>query len=111
MDSDTGRGIDRRRLVTWGGARAVTTRGVAERARVRAPTIYRLFGDKDGLVEAVAETWSARADRWTRTWRAQRKAAVAGPRLPAAAPEQESPVVCTVWTDGGGVSGPAGRAS
>lgn len=37
------------------GAHAVTTRGVAERAGVQAPTIYRLFGDKDGLVDAVAE--------------------------------------------------------
>ncbi|GID19492.1 TetR family transcriptional regulator [Paractinoplanes abujensis] len=33
----------------------MTTRGVAERAGVQAPTIYRLFGDKDGLLEAVAE--------------------------------------------------------
>jgi AcrR family transcriptional regulator len=37
------------------GARAVTTRAVAQAAGVQAPTIYRLFGDKDGLVEAVAE--------------------------------------------------------
>ena len=37
------------------GPAAVTTRGVAERAGVQAPTIYRLFGDKDGLLEAVAE--------------------------------------------------------
>ena len=37
------------------GARAVTTRGVAEAAGVQAPTIYRLFGDKDGLIDAVAE--------------------------------------------------------
>lgn len=37
------------------GPTAVTTRGVAERAGVQAPTIYRLFGDKDGLLEAVAE--------------------------------------------------------
>ena len=33
----------------------MTTRGVAEGAGVQAPTIYRLFGDKDGLLEAVAE--------------------------------------------------------
>lgn len=33
----------------------MTTRRVAERAGVQAPTIYRLFGDKDGLLEAVAE--------------------------------------------------------
>ena len=37
------------------GPAAVTTRGVAEAAGVQAPTIYRLFGDKDGLLEAVAE--------------------------------------------------------
>src|ERR1700710_1013639 len=37
------------------GPAAVTTRGVAEAAGVQAPAIYRLFGDKDGLLEAVAE--------------------------------------------------------
>jgi AcrR family transcriptional regulator len=37
------------------GAAAVTTRAVAEAAGVQAPTIYRLFGDKDGLLDAVAE--------------------------------------------------------
>ncbi len=37
------------------GPSAVTTRGVAEGAGVQAPTIYRLFGDKDGLLDAVAE--------------------------------------------------------
>ena len=43
------------RLLGEGGQAAVTTRGVAERAGVQAPTIYRLFGDKDGLLDAVAE--------------------------------------------------------
>lgn len=33
----------------------MTTRGVAHTAGVQPPTIYRLFGDKDGLLEAVAE--------------------------------------------------------
>ncbi len=37
------------------GPSAVTTRGVAQAAGVQAPTLYRLFGDKDGLLEAVAE--------------------------------------------------------
>lgn len=37
------------------GPAAVTTRGVAEAAGTQAPVIYRLFGDKDGLLEAVAE--------------------------------------------------------
>ena len=37
------------------GADAVTTRAVALAAGVQAPTIYRLFGDKNGLVDAVAE--------------------------------------------------------
>lgn len=43
------------RLLQEQGASAVTTRAVARAAGVQAPTIYRLFGDKDGLVEAVAE--------------------------------------------------------
>jgi AcrR family transcriptional regulator len=43
------------RLLQEQGAAAVTTRGVAELAGVQAPTIYRLFGDKDGLLDAVAE--------------------------------------------------------
>jgi AcrR family transcriptional regulator len=38
------------------GRAAVTTRAVAEAAGVQAPTIYRLFGDKEGLLDAVAET-------------------------------------------------------
>jgi AcrR family transcriptional regulator len=43
------------RLLRDDGAQAVTTRAVAQAAGVQAPTIYRLFGDKDGLIEAVAE--------------------------------------------------------
>ncbi|MCM3886576.1 TetR/AcrR family transcriptional regulator [Frankia sp. R82] len=43
------------RLLRESGPAAVTTRGVAEAAGVQAPAIYRLFGDKDGLIEAVAE--------------------------------------------------------
>lgn len=43
------------RLLQEHGPAAVTTRGVAEAAGVQAPTIYRLFGDKDGLLDAVAE--------------------------------------------------------
>ena len=43
------------RLLREAGPAAVTTRGVAEAAGLQAPAIYRLFGDKDGLLEAVAE--------------------------------------------------------
>jgi AcrR family transcriptional regulator len=43
------------RLLHEQGPSAVTTRGVAEAAGVQAPAIYRLFGDKDGLLDAVAE--------------------------------------------------------
>ncbi|MGS0683934.1 TetR/AcrR family transcriptional regulator [Nakamurella sp. GG22] len=43
------------RLLRTEGAHAVTTRAVAQEAGVQAPTIYRLFGDKDGLIDAVAE--------------------------------------------------------
>ena len=43
------------RLLQEEGPGAVTTRGVAEAAGAQAPAIYRLFGDKDGLLDAVAE--------------------------------------------------------
>ena len=42
-------------LVALGGGEAATTRAVAAAAGVQAPTLYRLFGDKDGLLAAVAE--------------------------------------------------------
>jgi AcrR family transcriptional regulator len=42
-------------LIATGGTAAATTRAVGEAAGVQAPTIYRLFGDKRGLLEAVAE--------------------------------------------------------
>jgi AcrR family transcriptional regulator len=40
-------------LAARGGREALTTRSVAAAAGVQAPTIYRLFGDKDGLVDEV----------------------------------------------------------
>lgn len=43
------------RLLREYGPSAVTTRRVAEAAGVQPPAIYRLFGDKDGLLESVAE--------------------------------------------------------
>lgn len=43
------------KLIAEGGRDAVTTRAVAAAAAVQAPTIYRLFGDKRGLLDAVAE--------------------------------------------------------
>ena len=43
------------KLLKKGGRDALTTRGVAEAAKIQAPTIYRLFGDKQGLLDAVAE--------------------------------------------------------
>jgi AcrR family transcriptional regulator len=42
-------------LLATEGPAAVTTRSVALAAGVQAPTIYRLFGDKEGLLDAVAE--------------------------------------------------------
>jgi AcrR family transcriptional regulator len=42
-------------ILAQGGRDALTTRAVAARAGVQAPTLYRLFGDKHGLLEAVAE--------------------------------------------------------
>ena len=43
------------RLLDSDGPDGLTTRAVATAADVQPPTIYRLFGDKDGLVDAVAE--------------------------------------------------------
>ena len=43
------------RLLQEEGAESVTTRAVAAKAGVQAPAIYRLFGDKDGLLNAVAQ--------------------------------------------------------
>lgn len=42
-------------LIAEGGRDAATTRAVSAAANVQAPTIYRLFGDKQGLLDAVAE--------------------------------------------------------
>ncbi|MDX3660015.1 TetR/AcrR family transcriptional regulator [Streptomyces sp. ID05-26A] len=42
-------------LLASGGRDAVTTRSVALAAGVQPPTIYRFFGDKNGLLKAVAE--------------------------------------------------------
>ena len=42
------------KLIAAGGRDAATTRAVAAAAAVQAPTIYRLFGDKRGLLDAVA---------------------------------------------------------
>ncbi|MFC8565281.1 TetR/AcrR family transcriptional regulator [Streptomyces sp. NPDC057245] len=42
-------------LLARGGRDAVTTRAVAEAAGLQPPAIYRLFGDKEGLLDAVAE--------------------------------------------------------
>ncbi|WP_089324392.1 TetR/AcrR family transcriptional regulator [Actinomadura meyerae] len=41
-------------LLAEGGREAVSTRAIAAAAGVQAPTIYRLFGDKQGLLDAVA---------------------------------------------------------
>lgn len=42
-------------IIAASGVDAATTRAVAEAAGVQAPTLYRLFGDKNGLLDAVAQ--------------------------------------------------------
>ena len=51
-------------LLQTQGRDAVTTRAVSAAAGVQPPTIYRLFTDMSGLLEAVA------ADGLKPTWRA-----------------------------------------
>ncbi|HET6286218.1 MAG TPA: TetR/AcrR family transcriptional regulator [Amycolatopsis sp.] len=41
-------------LLQEGGRDALSTRAVSAAAGVQAPTLYRTFGDKDGLLDAVA---------------------------------------------------------
>ncbi len=41
-------------LLAQGGGDAVSTRAVCKAAGVQAPILYRLFGDKQGLLDAVA---------------------------------------------------------
>ncbi|MEU7318465.1 TetR/AcrR family transcriptional regulator [Streptomyces sp. NPDC007083] len=61
MRHDTSAGPRRRiveaavELLESGGPEAVSTRAVATAAGMQPPAIYRLFGDKEGLLEAVAE--------------------------------------------------------
>ncbi|QCR18424.1 TetR/AcrR family transcriptional regulator [Agrococcus sp. SGAir0287] len=43
-------------LLDAGGRAAVTTRAVSAAAGVQPPTIYRLFGDMEGLLDAVASS-------------------------------------------------------
>lgn len=47
-------------LLAGGGREAVSTRAVSAAAGVQAPTIYRIFGDKQGLLDAVAAQGFAR---------------------------------------------------
>ncbi len=62
--SETGAGRDDTRarilhaalkMLTERGRDAITTRAVSEAAGVQPPVLYRLFQDKDGLLDALAE--------------------------------------------------------
>ena len=55
-------------LLRSGGSAALTTRAVAAAAGVQAPTLYRLFQDKQGLLDATAEhgLWKYVAAKSTR---------------------------------------------
>ena len=58
-------------LLTKQGRDAVTTRSVAQAAKVQPPVLYRIFGDKTGLLDAVAaygfEAYIAKKHRPTPT--------------------------------------------
>ncbi|WBO22907.1 TetR/AcrR family transcriptional regulator [Sphingomonas abietis] len=43
------------KLIVEGGVAALTTRAVASAASMQVPTLYRLFGEKRGLLNAVAQ--------------------------------------------------------
>lgn len=53
-------------LLTREGRDAVTTRAVTSALGIQAPTIYRIFGDKQGLLDAVAlHGFSTHLASWT----------------------------------------------
>ena len=68
MPTDDATDIDTRRvvldaaaeLVAKGGTGALTTRAVATKASIQPPTLYRIFGDKRGLLAALAQDRLAR---------------------------------------------------
>ncbi|KQQ00522.1 hypothetical protein ASG06_14265 [Rathayibacter sp. Leaf185] len=53
-------------LLNTEGRDAVTTRALTSTLRIQAPTIYRIFGDKQGLLDQVAlHGFSAHLATWT----------------------------------------------
>lgn len=53
-------------LLNTDGRDAVTTRAITSALRIQAPTIYRIFGDKQGLLDQVAlHGFSAHLATWT----------------------------------------------
>lgn len=61
-DTDTRRAVIEAAadLIASGGTAALTTRAVAAKASIQPPTLYRIFGDKRGLLDAVAQDRLAR---------------------------------------------------
>ena len=61
-DTDTRRAVldAAAELIAGGGTAALTTRAVAAKASIQPPTLYRIFGDKRGLLDAVAQDRLAR---------------------------------------------------
>lgn len=61
-DTDTRRAVldAAAELIASGGTAALTTRAVAAKAAIQPPTLYRIFGDKRGLLDAVAQDRLAR---------------------------------------------------
>jgi AcrR family transcriptional regulator len=61
-DTDTKRAVldAAAELIATGGTAALTTRAVATKASIQPPTLYRIFGDKRGLLAALAQDRLAR---------------------------------------------------
>ncbi len=59
-------------LIAAGGVEAATTRAIADRAGVSAPSLYRFFADRDEIFDSVLRTELARleahAEEMERTW-------------------------------------------
>ena len=59
-------------LIASGGVEAATTRAIADRAGVSAPSLYRFFADRDEIFDSLLRTELARleahAEEMERTW-------------------------------------------
>ncbi|MFG2254280.1 TetR/AcrR family transcriptional regulator [Streptomyces mirabilis] len=92
-------------LLEEGGVEAVTTRAIAERAGITAPSLYRFFADRDQILDALMEQHLERLSGFLAEeeagWTASSVADLVGGELDLfAAYFQAHPNAARLWLDG-----------